>query len=437
MSIDNSVQSVGFPSATLTCEESCEKITVEVIRTGPLIDKTEMTLNYTTVPGSAKPNVNYVPVEGTLTFPVGEIKQEIEVKILDDGVFEEFSKFFGLVALEPTLKYCGDMVHCGAKLAIGTTKISILDVDHCGIFSFDRPEMAIADNIGVARLKVIRQIGTKGKVVVPYRITSGTAKSNYDFKAPQKGTLFFNENRMERFIDVKIVDRNRHGQIHTFYVELLQPRKESSKDLSNHIGNPTIGEPKIIQIGICEDEEQEQSLERLLKMTDLAEYFIKEGWVDQLKTATTVIHEPQDSKCKKASSYVVFILALPWRLIAALVPPARYLHGWLAYITLLCAMAIVAALVGDTATYLGCAIGLKDTVTAITIVPVGMGLPDLFASRQAAISEPTADAAIGQITGSNAVNVFLGMGLTWTIASAVQTYKTGKGLRVSCDFVTS
>ena len=40
-------------------------------------------------------------------------------------------------------------------------------------------------------------------------------------------------------------------------------------------------------------------------------------------------------------------------------------------------------------------------------------LPDTFASQMAAESEPTADAALGNITGSNAVNVYLGIGIPW------------------------
>lgn len=42
---------------------------------------------------------------------------------------------------------------------------------------------------------------------------------------------------------------------------------------------------------------------------------------------------------------------------------------------------------------------------------------DTFASRLATVQDPTADAAIGNVTGSNAVNVFLGIGIAWAIAS--------------------
>lgn len=75
------------------------------------------------------------------------------------------------------------------------------------------------------------------------------------------------------------------------------------------------------------------------------------------------------------------------------------------------------ALIGDIATIFGCLIGLKPEVTAITFVALGTSLPDLFASKSAAQNEQYADASIGNVTGSNGVNVFLGLGIPWVIAS--------------------
>lgn len=78
----------------------------------------------------------------------------------------------------------------------------------------------------------------------------------------------------------------------------------------------------------------------------------------------------------------------------------------------------------------GCVCGIDDSVTAITFVALGTSLPDTFASmsaaKSAAAAEPKrgADAAIGNVTGSNSVNVFLGLGLPWLIAS---TYQEGHG----------
>ena len=62
-------------------------------------------------------------------------------------------------------------------------------------------------------------------------------------------------------------------------------------------------------------------------------------------------------------------------------------------------------------------VGLKDEITAITFVALGTSLPDTFASKAAAANEKTADNAIGNVTGSNSVNVFMGLGIPWVIAT--------------------
>ena len=66
---------------------------------------------------------------------------------------------------------------------------------------------------------------------------------------------------------------------------------------------------------------------------------------------------------------------------------------------------------------MGCQMTLKPEVTAITFVALGTSLPDTFASKASAVNEPTADNSLGNITGSNSVNVFLGLGLPWMIAA--------------------
>lgn len=46
-----------------------------------------------------------------------------------------------------------------------------------------------------------------------------------------------------------------------------------------------------------------------------------------------------------------------------------------------------------------------------------LSFSDTFASKVAAIQDKYADASVGNVTGSNAVNVFLGIGVAWTIAA--------------------
>ena len=62
-------------------------------------------------------------------------------------------------------------------------------------------------------------------------------------------------------------------------------------------------------------------------------------------------------------------------------------------------------------------------IIAITFVALGTSLPDTFASKAAAVAEKHADNAVGNVTGSNSVNVFLGLGLPWMIASIYHAAK--------------
>ena len=67
---------------------------------------------------------------------------------------------------------------------------------------------------------------------------------------------------------------------------------------------------------------------------------------------------------------------------------------------------------------------------AITFVALGTSLPDTFASKAAAANEKNADNAIGNVTGSNSVNVFLGLGLPWVIAAFYHYSKVFKQKRL-------
>lgn len=105
------------------------------------------------------------------------------------------------------------------------------------------------------------------------------------------------------------------------------------------------------------------------------------------------------------------------QVIFAFIPPCTWLGGWLTFVVALMMIGLVTTIVGDLATIFGCLIGLEPEATAILFVALGTSLPDLFASKTAAVNEKYADASIGNVTGSNSVNVFLGLGTPWVIAT--------------------
>lgn len=116
--------------------------------------------------------------------------------------------------------------------------------------------------------------------------------------------------------------------------------------------------------------------------------------------------------------------------------------GYLCFVISILCIGVVTAIIGDVASHFGCTLGIKDSVTAIVFVALGTSIPgepskknnlsnvqfgwssnlyscclDTFASKVAAIQDKYADASVGNVTGSNAVNVFLGIGIAWTMAA--------------------
>ena len=113
-------------------------------------------------------------------------------------------------------------------------------------------------------------------------------------------------------------------------------------------------------------------------------------------------------------------ITIGWKLFFAIVPPPHLMGGWACFFGALAMIGVVTAVVGEFANLFGCVLGIKPSITAITFVALGTSLPDTFASMAAAQAEKYADSAVGNVTGSNSVNVFLGLGLPWVIATSIK-----------------
>jgi len=146
---------------------------------------------------------------------------------------------------------------------------------------------------------------------------------------------------------------------------------------------------------------------------------MKVGYRQQFETAMRVAGELDDDGNElppSGSDLIMHFLTIFWKVLFSVIPPAEFAGGKLAFGIALAVIGMVTMVVGELATLFGCSVGLEMSTTAITFVALGTSLPDMFASKVAAINEETADSAVGNVTGSNGVNVFLGVGLPWTIA---------------------
>ena len=111
---------------------------------------------------------------------------------------------------------------------------------------------------------------------------------------------------------------------------------------------------------------------------------------------------------------------MPWRLLFALLPPKQCARGWPSFAAVICVLVLLTTIIIDLCAAFGCTVGLHDSLTALTLVAAGTCLADCFASIEEAVDDETADNSIGHVTVWD--SVFLGIGIPWTIATAVHQF---------------
>jgi len=150
-------------------------------------------------------------------------------------------------------------------------------------------------------------------------------------------------------------------------------------------------------------------------------------WGDQFINAC-MLHpsKNEDGEITDITSVEVFLhfTCIGWKLLFSFIPPPHYAGGWACFFVSLIFTGGVTFVVGEFASMFGCVLGIPPAITAITFVALGTSLPDTFASMVAATQEKYADSAVGNVTGSNSVNVFLGLGLPWVIAAMWESSST-------------
>ncbi|XP_072102905.1 sodium/calcium exchanger 1-like isoform X2 [Mobula birostris] len=353
-------------------------------------------------------------------------------------------------------------------VAPSTANVTIFDDDHAGIFSFEEKVMHVSESVGVMEVKVVRASGARGTVLVPYRTMEGSARGGGEDFEDTTGELQFENDEIVKTIEIRVIDDEEYEKNKNFFIEIGEPRlvemsekkalllnelgpftktgnTEDKKAISSkdeeerriaEMGRPVLGENTKLEIVIEESYEFKNTVDKLIKKTNLALVVGTNSWRDQFIEAITVSagEDDDDDECAEEKlpscfDYVMHFLTVFWKVLFAIVPPTEYWNGWACFVVSIIMIGVLTAIIGDLASHFGCTIGLKDSVTAVVFVALGTSVPDTFASKVAAIQDQYADASIGNVTGSNAVNIFLGIGVAWTVA-AVYWNAQGKDFEV-------
>nr|XP_004660177.1 sodium/calcium exchanger 1 isoform X15 [Jaculus jaculus] len=469
MTESDPVNKVFFEQATYQCLENCGTVSLTIIRQGSDLNST-VCVDFRTEDGTANAGSDYEFTEGTIVFKPGETQKEIKVGIIDDDIFEEDENFLvhlsnvkvSSEATEDRILEANPLSPLACLGSPATATVTIFDDDHAGIFTFEEPVMHVSESIGIMEVKVLRTSGARGNVIVPYKTLEGTARGGGEDFEDTCGDLEFQNDEIVKTISVKVIDDEEYEKNKTFFLEIGEPRlvemsekkggftiteeyddkqpltsKEEEERRIAELGRPVLGEHTKLEVIIEESYEFKNTVDKLIKKTNLALVVGTNTWREQFIEAITVSagEDDDDDECGEEKlpscfDYVMHFLTVFWKVLFAFVPPTEYWNGWACFIVSILMIGLLTAFIGDLASHFGCTIGLKDSVTAVVFVALGTSVPDTFASKVAATQDQYADASIGNVTGSNAVNVFLGIGVAWSIA-AIYHAANGEQFRVS------
>ncbi|KJH50617.1 Calx-beta domain protein [Dictyocaulus viviparus] len=213
------------------------------------------------------------------------------------------------------------------------------------------------------QLQILRTRGARGEVLIPYKTVEGLAKPGKDYQHCE-GVIRFVDEQIKAEIHIAIINDDEYEKNEDFYIELGEPIWHSNMEETEITkkGRPvlTMSRCKVI---ITEDKEFKNFVDRMLTNANTSLMVGTSSWKQQFNEAVTF----------EAIVVIGFLTAI----------------------------------IGDLASHFGCTVGMKDTVTAISLVAMGTSVP-------------------GNVTGSNAINVFMGIGASWAIAACVHAWNKTK-----------
>ena len=174
----------------------------------------DVTVEYTTVDGTAVAGEDYTTNTGTLTFAPEETEKRVSIEIIDDEVFEGSDPETFTVQLHNPVN--GD-------IEAGTATVTIIDNDK-------RPELSIADTeVNEADETATLTVTMKGRsasdVTIAYSTVDGTAVAGQDYTAKTSTITFASSDAptQRRQVTVEITDDDVYEQTEAFTVELRNP----------------------------------------------------------------------------------------------------------------------------------------------------------------------------------------------------------------------
>jgi len=294
-----------------------------------------------------------------------------------------------------------------------------------GVITFENDTLYVHGGMEekMVRVCVMRLHGSEVSVSCKYKMEKLSAIPGYDYQDPAdgEGIIEFAPGETRAEIPVIIMRKQLGEHSDQFQIILEDVEGDAIFNPNSDGGHDRC----VLTVTILNESEVITQGSLLMKANRCIDRMVNydvlrltsSTWREEIVDSIIAVSGEDDAEAS-VSDWIMHIISFPWKLgFALLIPPPVLAGGWMCFTLAVGFIGFLTVVIIDFAELFGCVTGVADSITAITIVALGTSMPDLFASMTAAAQDPYADASIVNVTGSNSVNVFLGIGLPWTLAS--------------------
>jgi len=209
---ENNPGTIAVPATPINVVENAGTATLNVSRI--LGASGAVSVNYTTVAGTAQPPGDYTTTSGTLNWAagVGGVRP-ITIPITNDVVTESPESF--------TVHFSN--ATAGVLLPNADATVNIADDDDPGDISMSLSTVSVSETAATLSITATRSTGSSGAVSVNYATANGTATAGSDYTAASGTFVWVNGELGPKTVPITLIDDALEEPDETFAVNLSNP----------------------------------------------------------------------------------------------------------------------------------------------------------------------------------------------------------------------
>ena len=226
---------IAIGSATASANETDGTVTITLTRTDG--SDGEVSVDYTTVDGTAVAGQDYNAASGTVTFADGQTTADVVISLIDDADIESAEAF----SLSISNAVGGATLGAVVSQEISLTSDDVF-IPQPGVIAIGSATASANETDGTVTITLTRTDGSDGEVSVDYTTVDGTAVAGQDYNAAS-GTVTFVDGQTTADVVISLIDDAD-----------IESAEAFSLSISNAVGGATLGAVVSQEISLTSDD---------------------------------------------------------------------------------------------------------------------------------------------------------------------------------------